>query len=320
MNMKKIYILIITVLFSLKTNAQEVNLPQYLNYLGDNPFVITPAYVGIGSGMRLRLNGLTQWVGIKNAPQTQSLCIESRLGDRFGGGLVIFKDANGNTSQQGLKATFASHLILSEVNESFFSFGFTYSLVMFNIDASTFDDLDVRLNNQLNFNSSNFDVSFLYRFNNYGVSFNVSNLLDKKDRFFSNGEPVILRRYSLYNYYVFTRFYGDYEIEPSILVEYFEGDKRSRTDLNLKVRKRTSSGYIWAGFTYNFLNDQLLNPNTIAPLIGLKSGNLYASYGFGININNTQSFNVGSHMITLGYDFMKRESLARCTQKYYMFQ
>ena len=107
---------------------------------------------------------------------------------------------------------------------------------MFNIDASTFDDLDVGLNNQLNFNSSNFDVSFLYRFNDYGVSFNVSNLLDKKDRFFSNGEPVILRRYSLYNYYVFTRFYGDYEIEPSILVEYFEGDQRSRTDFNKKPR------------------------------------------------------------------------------------
>ena len=86
--MKKIYILITTVLFSLKTNAQEVNLPQYLNYLGDNPFVITPAYVGIGSGMRLRLNGSTQWVGIKNAPQTQepiitkleSICIPPQKG------------------------------------------------------------------------------------------------------------------------------------------------------------------------------------------------------------------------------------------------
>ena len=318
--MRKIYILLLTLLFSANINAQEVNLPQYLNYLGDNPFAITPAYVGIGSGLRFRLNGLSQWVGIKNAPETQSLSIESRLADRFGGGLTIFKDANGNTSQQGFKATFASHLILSDVNQSFFSFGFTYSLVMFNINANSFEDLDAGLGNTLNFNTSNFDVSFLYRYNDYGVSFNVSNILDKKDRFFSNGEPIILRRYSLYNYYIFTRFYGDYEFEPSILVEYFEGDQRSRTDLNLKIRKRTASGYIWAGFTYNFLNDQLFNPNTFAPLIGIKSGNLYASYGFGININNTQSFNVGSHMITLGFDFKKKESLARCTKKFYMFQ
>lgn len=320
MNIKKTHTILLAVFVNFTLSAQEVNLPQYLNYLGDNPFVITPAYVGIGSGLRMRLNGLTQWVGVKNAPETQSLSIESRLGDRFGGGLIIFKDANGNTSQQGLKATFASHLILSDVNESFFSFGFTYSLLMFNIDASNFQDLDAGLGNQLNFNSSNFDVSFLYRFNDYGVSFNISNILDKKDRFFSNGEPIIIRRYSLYNYYIFTRFYGDYEIEPSILVEYFEGDKRSRTDINLKVRKKTNNGYIWAGFTYNFLNDQLLNPNTFAPLVGIKSGNFYASYGFGININNTQAFNVGSHMITLGYDIRKRESLARCTKKYYMFQ
>lgn len=320
MNMKKIYILIIVLCFSIDTSAQEINLPQYLNYMGDNPFAITPAYVGIGSGLRLRLNGLSQWVGIKNAPQTQSLSIENRIGERFGGGLTVFKDANGNTSQQGVKLTFASHLILSEINESFLSFGLTYSYIQFNIDASSFDDLDVGLSNNFNFGTSNFGVSFLYRFNNYSVSVNAINLLDKDDRFFSTGEPLKLRRYSFFNSYVFSRFYGDFEIEPSVLVEYFESDKRSRTDINLKIRKKTANGYLWAGISYNFLNDQLLTPNTIAPLVGLKRDNFYASYGFGINTNRTQNFNAGSHMITVGYDFMKRESLARCTKKYYMFQ
>ncbi|NVJ88910.1 MAG: type IX secretion system membrane protein PorP/SprF [Flavobacteriaceae bacterium] len=167
---------------------------------------------------------------------------------------------------------------------------------------------------------SNFDVSTLYRLNNYMVSFNISNILDKDDRFFSGNEPLKLSRYSLFNSYVFTRFYGDFEIEPSVLVEYFEADKRSRTDINLKFRKKTSDGYIWAGLSYNFLNDQLLKPNTIAPLVGLKKGNFYASYGFGINTNRTQNFNAGSHMVTLGFDLRRRESLARCTQKYYMFQ
>lgn len=62
--------------------------------------------------------------------------------------------------------------------------------------------------------------------------------MDKDERFFSNGEQIRLRRYSVYNSYVFSRFYGDYEIEPSVLVEYYEADKRTRTDINLKVQKK----------------------------------------------------------------------------------
>jgi len=300
--------------------GQENNLPQYLNYMGDNPFVITPAYAGIGSGLRIRINGMSQWVGIENAPDTQSFSIESRIGDQFGGGLVVFNDKNGNTTQQGAKLTFASHLTLSKVNNVFFSFGFTYSYNMFRIDTGNFSGPDSSVIDNRSINSSNFDVSFLYRFNEYGISFNVSNLLDKEEDAFTNGEPLVSRRYSVFNYYIYNKFSANYELEPSILVEYFEADKRSRTDFNLKLRRKTNDGYIWVGLSYNFLNDQFLNPNSVAPIVGLKKGNLYASYGFGINTNKTQNFNLGSHMITLGFDFVRSASNARCTQKYYIFQ
>ena len=318
--MKKLYI---TFLILISTNAtifgQEVNLPQYLNYMGDNPFAITPAYVGIGSGLRLRVNGFSQWIGVKNAPDTQSFSVETRIADRFGGGLVIFNDRNGNTSQQGVKLTFASHLTLSKIYDSFFSFGFTYNYTMFKIDTGNFSANDGSIGNGRDINSSNFDVSFLYRFNHFSTSLNISNLLDKEKDVFTNGEPLTLRRYSFYNSYIFNRFSANYELEPSIFVEYFESDKRSRTDMNIKLRKRTNDGYIWAGLSYNFLNDQVLKPNSIAPIFGIKKGNLYASYGFGINTNSTQNFNGGSHMITLGFDFVRKQSLARCTQKYYIF-
>lgn len=299
--------------------SQEVNLPQYLNYMGDNPFVITPAYAGIGTGLKIRINGLSQWIGVKNAPDTQSLSLETRIGNRFGGGLVVFNDRNGNTSQQGAKVSFASHLTLSQFNDSFFSFGFSYSLTLFKIETGNFTGPDSSVGGDKNLSLSNFDLSFLYRLNRYNVSIIISNILDKDDTRYTDGEPLVLRRYSLYNSYIFNRFSHNFELEPSILVEYFESDKRSRTDLNLKLRKRTNNGYIWAGISYNFLNDQFLKPNSIAPIIGLKKGSLYASYGFGINTNKTQNFNIGSHMITLGFDFERKQSLARCTQKYYMF-
>ncbi|QTE21493.1 PorP/SprF family type IX secretion system membrane protein [Polaribacter cellanae] len=318
--MKKIYIIVICFITNFSLFAQENNLPQYLNYMGDNPFMITPAYAGIGTGVRIRINGLSQWLGVKNAPDTQSFSIETRIADRFGGGLVVFNDRNGNTTQQGVKLTFASHLTLSRFNDSFLSFGFTYSYNMFRIDTGNFTGSDSSVIDDRGVNSSNFDLSFLYRFNHYSVSLNISNLLDKDEHTFTNGEPIVTRRYSLFNSYVFNKFSYNYELEPSILVEYYEADKRSRTDLNVKLRRKMNNGYVWVGLSYNFLNDQFLTPNSVAPIVGIKRGNLYASYGFGINTNKTQAFNMGSHMITLGFDFKQRPSLARCTQKYYIFQ
>ncbi|MDB4752809.1 type IX secretion system membrane protein PorP/SprF, partial [Winogradskyella sp.] len=47
--------------------GQELNLPVWTQYLADNDFVISPTYAGIGDNLKIRANGLTQWVGIKNA-------------------------------------------------------------------------------------------------------------------------------------------------------------------------------------------------------------------------------------------------------------
>ena len=52
--------------------GQELNLPVWTQYLADNAFVISPTFAGIGDNFRVRANGLTQWVGIKNAPDNNS--------------------------------------------------------------------------------------------------------------------------------------------------------------------------------------------------------------------------------------------------------
>ena len=38
---------------------QELNIPTYTQYLGDNPYVISPAYAGIGDNIKIRINGKT---------------------------------------------------------------------------------------------------------------------------------------------------------------------------------------------------------------------------------------------------------------------
>ncbi|CAL2082346.1 type IX secretion system membrane protein PorP/SprF [Tenacibaculum sp. 190524A02b] len=315
--MKKILVIISIIFCSVKSFAQEVDLPQYVSHLADNPFLISPTYAGIGAGLQIRLNGVSQWIGVKGAPDTQSLTVEARLADRFGGGITIFNDKNGFTSQIGAKISLASHLTLSDFHDSFLSFALSYNYIQFGIDTSQNNTGEIVANRSEP--NSNFDVGMLYRYERFSISANVINLLDRKVTNFGTGEPNILRRYTLFTSYVFAKMRDKIELEPSILVEYREFDKRSRTDMNVKLRKGIRDGYVWAGLSYTFLNDQFFQPNAIAPLFGLKKSNFYASYGFSINMNKTQDFNYGTHMITIGFDYERRPSLARCTQKMMIF-
>ncbi|MFV0247997.1 MAG: type IX secretion system membrane protein PorP/SprF [Tenacibaculum sp.] len=316
--MKKIVLILISSLFcSIKFVAQEVDLPLYVNHLADNPFLISPTYAGIGTGFQLRLNGVSQWIGLEDAPVTQSVSAEVRLADRFGGGIVIFNDKNGFTSQQGARLSLASHLTLSDFYNSFLSFALTYSYTQFGINTSENNTSEAVPNRFLG--NSNFDIGLLYRFERFSISANVINLLDKNIENFTADEPEVLRKYNIYTTYVFTRVSRSIELEPSVLVEYRESDSRSRTDLNLKVRKGIRGGYLWAGLSYTFLNDQIFISNAISPLFGLKKNKLYLSYGFRLNTNKIQNYNYGSHMITLGFDYERRPSLARCTQKMVIF-
>jgi type IX secretion system PorP/SprF family membrane protein len=284
---------IIPILFFLMSNVfgQENDLPQYINHMADNPFLISPSYAGIGAGLQVRLNGISQWIGVQDAPETQSLTVEARLAERFGGGITLFNDANGETSQKGVRMSLASHLVLSDVYDSFLSFGLSYSFIQFGIDTSNNNTPQIGLANRV-LNTSNFDISMLYRFDRFAISANVVNLLDKKiDDVFGTGEPEVLRRYSVYSNYNY-RINRDTELEPSIFVEYFEATKRSRTDINVKLRRRIRDGYVWGGLSYTFLNDQFFTPNAIAPLVGIKKDKFYVSYGFSITVNEIVGFNI----------------------------
>ncbi len=84
---------------------------MFTQYLADNDFVVSPTFAGIGNNFRTRLNGLSQWVGIKNAPQNMALYSDIRIANQSGVGVSAFADRNGNTRQQGLKFSFAHSLI-----------------------------------------------------------------------------------------------------------------------------------------------------------------------------------------------------------------
>ncbi|CAM4053766.1 type IX secretion system membrane protein PorP/SprF [Flavobacterium weaverense] len=302
--------------------SQELNLPVFTQYLADNNFVVSPTFAGIGDNLRIRANGLTQWVGIKDAPDNQSIYADFRIADQSGIGISLYNDSNGYTKQTGAKVSFAHHLILDYYSKQYLSFGISYNLNNFKIDIDQFTNTydrpfpDPYITDNRSISNHNFDVGFLYRNKNYYVSVNANNILNKLTNRFSVLEPNLLRNYQLYSGYVMKLpSDGRAELEPSTYIQYFESDGRSSTDLNIKYRKfNRYDDYYWAGLSYRFLNDQVAKPLNVGPMAGFKKSGFYFGYSYQVTVNKIAAYNSGTHVITIGLDFLQGISNCPCTQ------
>jgi type IX secretion system PorP/SprF family membrane protein len=319
--MKKItaYILFFIVSFA---SGQELNLPTWTQYLADNDFVISPTYAGIGDNLKIRLNGLTQWVGIKNAPDNQALYADVRLMNQSGLGLSMYNDRNGNTRQKGLKLSFAHHIILDYKSKQYLSFGISYNLNNFRLAIENFEPteeipiVDPSITDDRSMNNHNFDVGILYRWNRFYLSLSGNNILDKKIDDFFVEEPQHLMNFQGYLGYIYSpNKSNDVEIEPSLFYQYYQSDQRSVTDVNLKYRKFNRDGdYYWLEASYRYLNDQFFKPLNIGPMAGVMKGGFYFAYSYQITMNELASFNSGTHSVTVGINILQGLSNCACTR------
>ena len=314
--MKKHLVYIIGLFLGVGASAQEFNLPIQNQYITDNPFLISAAYAGIGDCWQIRGTGFEQWVGIDDAPSTQTISVDGRLADRSGIGLVLFNDKNGATSQRGAQASFAHHLVLSEYSRQYLSFGISYKFTQFNIDSSNFNRVvDITGSNQdLNTTDNNFDVSVLYRLKSFFLSLNAINLLNKPLAEFDPTEPGNLTNYYVYSGFTFENIFKKLQFEPSVLYRNYSSDTRSTIDLNFKVRKFFRDSYIWGGVSARSLLDQEFKPVSVSPMVGIKKSKFYFAYGYVINTNEVlETSNNGSHLLTIGIDFACKKSNCGCT-------
>lgn len=305
--------------------SQELNLPVFTQYLADNPFILSPAYAGIGDNLRIRANGLTQWVGIKDAPENQSLYADFRVLDRSGVGISIYNDKNGYTRQTGAKVSFAHHLILNYYTKQYLSFGLSYNFNTFRIDTDEFrNDVQTGVggsidpsvaDNRYNANN-NFDISALYRNRNFYISFNANNVLKKNTDKYRGVEPDLLSNYQVYTGYIFKDAENNrIEYEPSVFYQYFASDKRSSTDINFKYRRYNRyEDYYWVGVSYRMLNDQFPKPLSLGPMAGFMKSKFYFAYSYQVMFNDLGAYNTGTHSITIGFDFLQSISNCPCTQ------
>ena len=326
MNLKKFY-LVILVFITQFTFSQE-GLPVYSDYLSDNYYLLHPSMAGAASCTKARLTARQQWFGVQNAPALQTLSINGSLGEKSGGGMIVFNDRNGYHSQKGIKFTYAHHLMFSrdQVDLNQLSFGMSAGFVQSQLDETSFfvnnPGFDPAVFGTIQSASYfNVDIGASYNFLDFYVHATIKNALASDRKLYTDGEPVNLRRFILNSGYTF----GDPDQilwEPSFMFQLVSQTQEKTVDLNIKAYKNLDFGKLWGGISYrrsldgaqyvqgNGIADQKLQ--YITPILGVNFNNYMISYTYSQLLGDVKFDNAGFHQITLGINLFCKPEKYHC--------
>ncbi|WLD22904.1 type IX secretion system membrane protein PorP/SprF [Flavobacterium dauae] len=331
---KSLLVAISSLFVSQISNAQE-GISVYQDYLTDNYYLIHPSMAGIANCAKVRLTARQQWFGEKDAPALQTASFNTAISERSGVGFVAFNDRNGYHKQVGAKLSYAHHITFSRSDYDLnkLSFGVSAGMVQAQWDPDTDPGIfDPVVNgNQLKYNYFNIDAGVSYHFLDFYAHATVKNLITTDREIYSEIESDNLRKYVFSAGYVFAknrgyRSYRDqgFSWEPSVLFQYTEETQEKMLDLNLKMYKEFSNGQFFAGISYRTMFDQAeymketggevkkQGYHSVSPILGVKFKNIMVGYTYSHLFGDVQYVNGGLHQLTLGFNFLCKESNYKC--------
>lgn len=326
MNFRKIYLLALLIVAQF-SHSQE-GLPVYSDYLSDNYYLLHPSMAGAANCAKLRLTARQQWLGQKDAPALQTLSFNGALGERSGGGIIVFNDKNGYHSQTGMKLTYAHHIMFSRDNVDLnqLSFGMSAGFIQSNLDESTFydnnPDFDPVVFGSIQKSTYfNVDIGASYNFLDFYVHATVKNALASDRKLYTGSEPVNLRRFILNAGYTF----GDAEQilwEPSFMFQLVTLTQEKTVDFNIKAYKDLDFGRLWGGISYRRSLDgaQYVQGNGVAaqklqyitPIVGINFKNYVFSYTYSHLLGTVKFDSGGFHQLTLGINLFCKPEKYHC--------
>lgn len=319
----KIKFFIVLFLVSLYSFSQE-GIAVYSDYLSDNYYLIHPSMAGAANCDKIRLTARKQWFDQTDAPSLQTLSYNGRLGERSGGGIILFNDKNGYHSQKGVKLTYAHHLMFSrdDVDLNQLSFGISADFIQSELDETEFlqsGDFDPIINGTIVQKDSyfNVDIGASYNYLDFYAHATIKNAVETRREIYTEYESDNIRKFLLSAGYGF----GDKDKilwEPSILFQLVDKTKEKSIDLNMKAYKNFDFGRLWAVLSYrrSFDGAEYLSGSGVSsqklqyitPIIGVNVNKFMFAYTYSY-LSGPVNFDTGGfHQITLGIDlFCKRE-------------
>lgn len=211
--MKKAYIIITAVLISLafQYTGYSQQDAQYTQYMY-NTISVNPAYAGSRGVMSITGLHRSQWVGLEGAPRTQTLSLNTPLGEenRVGLGLSIVNDEIGPTNETYFDIDFSYTIPTSDSGK--LSFGLKAGGHLLNVDfqrLSQFDINDPNFENNIdNKFSPNVGVGVYYHTDKFYFGLSAPNLLetdhfDEESTVGSNNSATFIAEERV-NYYLIT--------------------------------------------------------------------------------------------------------------------
>lgn len=323
----KIKFFIALFLVSLYSFSQE-GIAVYSDYLSDNYYLIHPSMAGAANCDKIRLTARKQWFDQTDAPALQTLSYNGRLGERSGGGIILFNDKNGYHSQKGVKLTYAHHLMFSrdDIDLNQLSFGISADFIQSELDETEFlqsGDFDPIINGTIVQKASyfNVDIGASYNYLDFYAHVTVKNAVETRRDIYTEYESDNLRKFLLSAGYIF----GDKDKilwEPSLLFQLVDQTKEKSIDLNMKAYKNFDFGKLWAVLSYrrSFDGAEYINGSGVSsqklqyitPIIGVNVNKFMFAYTYSY-LSGPVNFDTGGfHQITLGIDLFCRKDKYEC--------
>ncbi len=276
------------------TGAQQ--LPVYTQFMF-NSYVFNPAEAGTHNFYQVRLNNRFQWIGIPDAPQTNSLSVYGPHTERdMGFGGYIFNDATGPTSRNGLYGSYAYNL--PAWGNVRLSMGLSAGILQNRVDGSKIvllDPFDPALQNTVASAFSPDATVGLYLYSSdFHVGFSAHQLFINKLNLFDEGTGLNRLKAHFYLTGGYRYYIGpDFALEPSVIVR---GSTPTpvQADINLRAHYQD---LLWLGVSFR-------SKDAVSFLVGYTHENrFHFGYSYDMSFSPIRHHNSGSHEIFVGMRF-----------------
>lgn len=221
LSIKYMYATVI-MLFCIKSYAQQD--PSFTMYQM-NMNIVNPAYAGSEENIQATMLIKSQWVGIKGAPNMQTLSISSPLGKNMGLGVSVVNDEFNVSKETDVYVDFSYKLKVSEKNSLFL--GLKGGGSFFNVDLQSLQVKDPLFSKNVSQFNPNFGVGAYLKAENYYATLSVPVLLQSK-RYEKEG-GVVTTASDKPHFYLGGGYRFDFEgsskmsLSPSFMMRYVNG-------------------------------------------------------------------------------------------------
>jgi type IX secretion system PorP/SprF family membrane protein len=319
--MKKLFLLLsISLLAVGVTTAQN---QTFFSHYQVAPIIANPAFAGFNQESQILFNARAQWTGFPDAPQSIGAQFHTNLGQSFGIGVAAFSESAARLTSSEAKLNFAFRIPLSDFNKNTLSLGLSTEFRQQSVGNNTLFENFYQLGDNIIEGAANgrnvFDASFgvfgrFYLTSNEQeflfAGLTLTNLVEARLDDIANNQQTPMEQGFLQHYLFMTgyRFIpgGDantFYIEPSLMLRQIP-NAPFQADIN--VRAGFGGDVLVAGLSYR-------STDAIGVLLGTDFGNvnnnnnqnsgLKLFYTFDLSTQEFQSYNSGSHEITLAFGF-----------------